>query len=137
MTASRKTNAYAISAVGGIQGLDRALAAFYKAMSLLCEVHPGLRVVRDYGPLLHHRSRARLEVLCCSCFKQFHHALLWELHHEVVLGRHHREDLAVDFESAGAETFAVPNRSVPVSGKSSDYLNKSRIALRGPGRSLS
>jgi hypothetical protein len=74
-------------------------------------------------------SVARVEALTLAAAHKFIDAFLWEIDNELALGRHHREDLAIHFESARAEALPPLPADTSVVGEGFYDGHKPRIDL--------
>src|SRR5207245_9641938 len=80
-----------------------------------------------FRSLLHYSSVARVEALALAAAHELIDAFLRELQNELALRRHHREDLAIHLEGAGAEALPVLPADVSVLGEGFHNRHKPRI----------
>src|SRR5215470_17803315 len=111
--------------------------ALHELVGFFRKIDPALRMAIECEPLFHNPARARLEALADPIVDEFVDALFWDLHDEFGARRHHREDLAVHFERARAESLSRLARHVVLAGQGSSDGRESgvgcgRLSLRGP-----
>jgi hypothetical protein len=63
-------------------------------------------------------------MLTRSIANKFIHTVRWQLDDELPLGRNHRKNLSLDFESAGSEAFATAVNDAPIACESSHDRTK-------------
>src|SRR2546427_7407901 len=93
------------------------LRLLHEVVGFLGEFDPVSLFVPDDDPLLHYSSVARVEALALAAAHELIDAFLRELQNELALRRHHREDLAIHLEGAGAEALPVLPADVSVLGE--------------------
>jgi hypothetical protein len=68
---------------------------------------PHFRFAAESEQILHLLAVSSIEMLTCSISNEFIHTVRRQLDDELPLGRNHRKNFSVDFESAGTEAFAT------------------------------